>query len=112
MSTPRRGVIPKIETKYSDDYRTIIVSGIYGGHGPTHFDCVVYHDETLTHKALETIPTDSKLNTIMRTIEARLYISPIQAKATLKWLNKHVSDYEKQFGEIPEPSKDGLLDNR
>ena len=107
-----RGVPPKIETKYSDDYRTIIVSGIYGGHRPSFFELVVYHDEMLTHKALETIPSDSKLNTIMRTIETSLYIDPIQAKSILKWLNQHVSDYEKQFGEIPEPSKDGLLDNR
>ena len=103
---------PTIETEYSEDYRTIIVSGIYGGHRPTYFELVVYHDEMLTHEALETLPPDSKRIKILRTIETRLYIDPMQAKSTLKWLNQHVSDYEKQFGNIPEPGKDGLLDNR
>jgi hypothetical protein len=102
---------PEVNIEFSPDYRTIIISGIFGGHRPGFFEAVVYSDELNPVEAFKTIQPDVTKVKIKRTMQIRLYFDPIQAKSILKWLSEHVQQYEKSFGVIPEPGKEGKFDD-
>jgi hypothetical protein len=89
-----------INTLRSDTFKNINVSGFFGGHRPGYFEAVIYSDEMDAGKALQTQPPDSEKIEINRILECRLLMDPFQAKSVLEWLQKHVEDYEKIFGEI------------
>lgn len=94
---------PKIiEVKKHDHYRTIFVSGVYGGHRPGFFEAIVYTDEMDPEEALSSLEVAPVVN-IRRIIQCRLILDPFQAKSLLEWLKRHIEEYEKKFGEIKVP---------
>jgi len=98
---------PEVVVERSPDYKTIIVSGVFGGHRPGFFEAIVYTDELLADEALASIPPDAERFKIKRTLQCRLVIDPVQAKSLLEWLKRHVEQYEKEFGEIrPSPKEE------
>jgi len=91
----------KVETKRADDFKTIIVDGVFGGTRAGLFEMVCYSDELNAEEALASIiPDGSKVN-VKRTLECRLVLTPIQAKGLLNWLSQSLDQYEKQFGKVP-----------
>lgn len=92
--------INTLRTSKSDTFKTINVSGIFGGHRPGIFEVFVFSDEMEPERALETIPPNPEKMEYGRAIECRLVIDPFQAKSIALWLQQHVEEYEKQFGEI------------
>lgn len=73
-----------------------------------YFDIVLFSDESKVGSALSTIRTAPEKTTINRTLECRLIIDPLNAKAISQWLMLSIAEYEKQFGRIPSPEE--LLD--
>ena len=94
---------PKIIVERSEGYRTIIESGVYGGHRPGFFEWVVYTDEMIADESLSTMPPDPGKITIKRVLQCTLVLTPIEAKNLANWLSTHIAEYEKQFGKIPTP---------
>jgi len=97
---------PKVEVQKDPNYRTIIVSGLYGGHRPGYFEAIVYTDEMAAEEALSIVSGLPEKVFIRRTLLCRLFIDPVQAKSIAKWLNQHIADYEKAFGPIPTPPEE------
>ena len=96
---------PKIIVEKSQHYRTIIVSGVFGGHRPGFFEAVIYTDELVADEALEhPMPKANKIY-IKRTVQCRLLMNPFQAKSFAQWLVNHIKEYEKEFGEIKLPKQ-------
>jgi len=91
---------PEVILERAPDYRTIIVSAIYGGHRPGYFEVIVYTDEMVADEVLASIPPATERLKIKRTLQCRLVIDPIQAKSLMRWFKEHIEAYEKQFGEI------------
>lgn len=101
---------PSISVEKHPDFKTIIVSGMFGGHRPGYVEAVAYTDELVADDALKSIKPDSTKIAIKRTLQCRLYFDPATAKSVAQWLNKHILDYETEFGTIivpkePEPQR-------
>ena len=97
---------PKIiEVKKHEHYRTIFVSGVYGGHRPGFFEAIIYTDELEAEEALSSLEITPSVVNIRRIIQCRLIFDPFQAKSFLEWLKRHVEEYEKKFGEIKLPKR-------
>ncbi len=95
----------KVEAKRADDFKTILVDGVFGGSRAGLFELICYTDELNAEEALASVvPDGSKVN-VKRTLECRLVLTPIQAKAMLNWLTQSLDQYEKQFGKIPAPEQ-------
>jgi len=99
---------PKFKKEISPHYRTIVVSGVFGGHRPGWFEMIIFTDE-IDPESLDPALSGSRV-VVKRTFQCRLILDPIQAKSLLQWLTYHVKEYEKKFGEIkmpPAPSTRG-----
>jgi hypothetical protein len=90
----------RIETNRSDDYKTIIVDGVFGGSRSGLFEMVCYTDELDAKEVLSSIIPDGSKVYVKRTLQCRLVLTPIQAKVLLNWLSKSLEQYEMQFGQI------------
>lgn len=98
---------PKIVVEKHEGYRSIIESGIFGGHRPGFFEWIIYTDKLIADDALATIPPDPAKTIIKRTLQCRLVLTAFQAKTLAGWLNKHIGEYEKKFGKIITPQEMG-----
>lgn len=105
-------MIPKIEMGEHPNYRTVNVSGVFGGHRPMFFEVIVHSDELKATEALAGAQYAPERSIIKRTLECRLLIDPYQAKLISKWLDNHVQEYEKKFGHIPSPEEVESLEGR
>ncbi len=95
----------KVETVRAEDYKTVIVDGVFGGSRSGLFEMICYTDEMCADEALASIIPDSSKVYIRRTLQCRLVLTPMQAKGLLNWLTQTLNQYEKQFGKIPEVQK-------
>ena len=78
---------------------------VFLGHRPGYFEIVVYTEEMIADDALSSLKPEPKKIKVKRVLQCRLIIDPIQAKSIAKWLNEHIKQYEKSFGEIKLPSE-------
>lgn len=92
--------LPKVETQKDPNYRTILTSGVFGGHRAGYFEAIIYTEELIADDALETAKISSDRAFIRRTQQCRLVMDPFQAKSFAEWLNRHIQEYEKKFGKI------------
>ena len=98
---------PEIIVERDPSYRSIVVSGVFGGHRPGFFEAIVYTDELVADDALSSIPPATERIKIKRVLQCRLVMDPVQAKNLLQWLKQHIDRYEKEFGEIkPAPKEE------
>lgn len=88
----------KVQTHKSPDFKQVYAIGAIGGHSPYDFRIAFYNDSpTSTHD-------DGKNVTVVeRKIDTEIILSPLAAKELANWLNEHIKDYEKLFGEIKRP---------
>jgi len=96
---------PKVVLGRHDGYRTIIESGVFGGHRLGFFEWIVYTDEMVADDALGTIPPDPGKVQIKRTLQCILVLTATEAKGLAEWLNDHITEYEMQFGKIVTPKE-------
>lgn len=96
---------PDIQVREHPNFRTINVNGVFGGARGMYFDIVLFSDESKVASALSTMDAAPEKTTISRTLECRLIIDPLNAKAISQWLMLNISEYEKQFGTIPSPEE-------
>ena len=87
-----------VELTRSPQFRQIYAIGAIGGHSPYDFRIAFYNDSP------KTIAEGGNQMTVMeRKIEAEIILSPLAAKELATWLQAHIQDYEKLFGEIKKP---------
>ncbi|MHC1632029.1 MAG: DUF3467 domain-containing protein [Methanotrichaceae archaeon] len=84
----------------SEKFRQIYAVGAMGGHSPYDFRISFYND---TPKAMA--QGGKQVNAMERKVETEIILSPLAAKELAEWLDNHVKDFEKQFGEIKSPGK-------
>lgn len=87
-----------VEITRSPEFRQIYAIGAIGGHSPYDFRIAFYNDSP---KAI--MEGDRNVTVMERKIEAEIILSPLAAKELATWLNGHLQDYEKIFGEIKKP---------
>jgi len=88
------------EISRSPQFRQIYAIGAIGGHSPYDFRISFYNDSP---KAF--LEGGKQLNMVERTMESEIILSPLAAKELADWLNNHIKEYEKKFGEIKRPGK-------
>ncbi|HOT07834.1 MAG TPA: DUF3467 domain-containing protein [Methanotrichaceae archaeon] len=89
-----------VEITRSSQFRQVYAIGAIGGHSPYDFRISFYNDSP---KAF--IDGGKQLSVVERTIESEVIMSPLAAKELSEWLNTHIRDYERLFGEIKRPGK-------
>jgi hypothetical protein len=87
-----------VEIIRSPEFKQIYAIGAIGGHSPYDFRIAFYNDSP---KAIR--EGDKSLTVMERKIETEIILSPLAAKELANWLNGHLQDYEKMFGEIKKP---------
>ncbi len=87
-----------LEISKGDKFRQIYVVGAMGGHSPYDFRIAFYNDSP---KA--SVKEGKQLSVMERKVETELILSPLAAKELADWLNSHIKEYERQFGEIKKP---------
>ncbi len=93
-----------IEIMRSPDFKQIYAIGAIGGHSPYDFRIAFYNDSP---KAL--MEGNKNVTVMERKIETEIILSPLAAKELATWLNDHIKDYEKLFGEIKRPGATGSV---
>ncbi len=93
----------KVQTIKSPEFKQVYAIGAIGGHSPYDFRIAFYNDSP------KASAEDGKNVTIMeRKIDTEIILSPLAAKELANWLNEHIKDYEKLFGEIKRPGSAAL----
>jgi len=89
--------MPRFETKRAADYKVIHVSGVVGGINPNEGTIIVFIDKLIP----KTNPDGTMIiDTIERELVVELKMSPLQFKSIAEWMQMHIKEYEKMFGEI------------
>lgn len=83
-----------VEINKSKDYRQVYAIGALGGHTPYDFRLSFYNDSP------KTFNDKRELQSIERTIETQIILSPSAAKELANWLMAHIKDYENMFGPL------------
>lgn len=86
---------PKINNIRSEDYRSIFVTGVFGGMQLDHFNMII---QSVTPNANETLSGNPVID---RVDEVCLVMTPMQAKIVFEWLGSHLKKYEESVGKIP-----------
>jgi outer membrane lipoprotein-sorting protein len=87
-----------MEIVRSPDFKQVYAIGAIGGHSPYDFRIAFYNDSP------KSMVEGGKQVTVMeRKMETEIILSPLAAKELAQWLNGHIKDYEKIFGEIKKP---------
>jgi len=90
---------PTITTSKSPDYRSITVTGVYGGSRTGYIEAAIYTD-LITSVSLDEKPDQSPPPTINREVQCTLIIPIPVAKQIVTWLHDHIGNYEKAFGAV------------
>jgi hypothetical protein len=87
-----------MEINRSPEFKQVYAIGAIGGHSPYDFRIAFYNDSP------NALMEPGKQVTVMeREIKAEVILSPLAAKELVTWLDSHIKDYEKIFGEIKKP---------
>ena len=87
-----------MEITRSPEFKQVYAIGAIGGHSPYDFRIAFYNDSP---KAL--MDSGKQITVMEREIKSEIILSPLAAKELATWLDSHIKDYEKLFGEIKKP---------
>jgi len=87
-----------MEINRSPEFKQVYAIGAIGGHSPYDFRIAFYNDSP---KAL--VEPGKQVTVMEREIKVEVILSPLAAKELVTWLDSHIKDYEKIFGEIKKP---------
>ncbi|MGD0953942.1 MAG: DUF3467 domain-containing protein [Methanotrichaceae archaeon] len=82
----------------SPEFKQVYAIGAIGGHSPYDFRIAFYNDSP---KVL--VDSGKQMTVMEREIKTEIILSPLAAKELAIWLDSHIKDYEKLFGEIKKP---------
>jgi hypothetical protein len=91
-----------IEFVTDPSFRTINLNHVFGGIRSGYFEILVLTDEINPNEALKSAETALS---IIRRVQCRLIIDPIESKRFLGWLTRKVSQYENRYGKIMLPDE-------
>jgi hypothetical protein len=100
-----RVAIPTIEVGEKSDFKSVFVTGVYGGLDPGDGRMIVYQAR-LKPKPDEDRPGELKVGKWLFELQAELHMSPATFKSFAKWMAENVDRYEKTFGPIPDKPVD------
>jgi hypothetical protein len=89
-----------LEIIRAPEFRQIYSIGAIGGHSPYDFRIAFYNDSP---KVL--VEGGKQITLMERKMEVEVILSPLATKELATWLNTHLQDYEKAFGEIKKPGE-------
>jgi hypothetical protein len=89
-----------LEIIRSPEFRQVYSIGAIGGHSPYDFRIAFYNDSP---KAM--VEGGKQITVMERKMDVEVILSPLAAKELATWLNAHLQDYEKVFGEIKKPGE-------
>jgi hypothetical protein len=89
-----------LEIIRSPEFRQVYSIGAIGGHSPYDFRIAFYNDSP---KAM--VDGGKQITVMERKMDVEIILSPLAAKELATWLNAHLQDYEKAFGEIKKPGE-------
>jgi hypothetical protein len=87
-----------MEITRSPEFKQVYAIGAIGGHSPYDFRIAFYNDSP---KAF--VDSGKQMTVMEREIKTEIILSPLAAKELATWLDSHIKDYEKIFGEIKKP---------
>jgi hypothetical protein len=87
-----------MEFTRSPEFKQVYAIGAIGGHSPYDFRIAFYNDSP---KVL--VDSGKQMTVMEREIKTEIILSPLAAKELATWLDSHLKDYEKLFGEIKKP---------
>ena len=87
-----------VETTRSSEFKQIYAIGAIGGHSPYDSRIAFYNDSPKIQR-----DGNKNITVMERKIEMEIILSPLAAKELARWLEEHIKDYEKKFGEIKRP---------
>ena len=99
MSKPED--LPEIQSETSENFRRIVVGGIFGSVDSIGLLATVYSEFVSIEKALKSQNIDGKNATVKRIAEFQLVISPTSLKSIHEWITRKIIEYENLFGKIP-----------
>ncbi len=94
---------PKVEVSEDPQYKSINVSGVFGGQRPGYFEAILFTDQLEAREALSSVNPILERAYIRRTLQCRLIIDPVTAKSILGWLENSIKQYEQVWGKIASP---------
>ena len=91
---------PEIIVEYSQTFKRIVLTGMYGSISPLGAETTVYSEYGVVDDILKKPDLDMKKIKIKRVIECDLIINPLQMVSLRDWFNKKIIEYEQIFGKI------------
>ena len=93
--------IPEFEIKDGEGFTIIYTTGAFGGLAPNDGRI------TLFIERLQTVPVrgqlgQEKVQKVIRERLVEIHLTPATWKSIARWMQDHVTKFEKQFGVIPE----------
>jgi len=101
-------VAPQFEDSKSEQYRYIFATGVFGGLDPNGGHIIFYLDRVEPETINTPQPGAIKLMKIIRELQVEVHMTSSEFKTVAEWMKRHVDEYEKIFGSIPQqPLKKG-----
>jgi hypothetical protein len=97
--------VPDVNAKQAESFKSVNVSGLWGGVSERGLEAVVYSDLAKYEKVLGSAQPQNTKAYIERTIECGLIINPMQMKSIHLWLGQKIKEYESLFAPIPSPEE-------
>jgi hypothetical protein len=97
--------LPEFEGETSPNFKKIIVEGIIGSIDSIGLNVIIYSDQRIVDKSLQSEPIAFHRIKHKRIAECELVMSPAQLKSIYMWLGEKLEEYEAIFGKVPSPEE-------
>ncbi len=93
--------LPKVETKYAENYKEIFVNRVIGGMREGYFEVELVAESSNFEPAMKVANFDFAQTTLKRTIHAKILVPAISFRDTVTFFQQQLTNYENTFGKIP-----------
>ena len=93
--------IPEFEIKDSEVFKIIYATGAFGGLAPNDGRIILFV-ERLQTGPVRGQPGQERVEKVIRERLVEIHVTPATWKSIARWMQDHVTNFEKQFGTIPE----------
>ena len=91
--------LPEFEVMESPHFKAYSATGVFGGLNPNGGRIIFYLDR-IKPTADPSNPGGMKLQKVEHELQVEVHVSPAQFKSIAEWMMGHVSQFEKQFGNL------------
>ena len=96
--------LPKVETKYAENYKEIFVNRVIGGMREGYFEFELVTESSDFEPTMKVANFDFTQTVLKRTIHAKILVPAISFRDTLTFFQQQIVNYENAFGKIPSPN--------